>query len=656
MSLLEKLRPRNGTAPRGTETVGHALVVHPPEGMSAEARQLASTLPADPDHDLVVADLPRDNPGTFWETLATALPRGRRSLRLVLSGRSRELGALAGHWLSTRLGRTVVAPVGVLSRDLNGCLFVDAGPGSGWLRFRPGREPEREAKRFPRPPWESLLVNEPFGAGASTAEPVPAGLWLRPEGDRGRLDAGRNRLTHAIPCQPDVLMIALGGRDLPPLPLDDVVPLWEALPPADRERVRFVHFGPVKPAGKPLGQTLADLLGEEVTCYTGMPVGPGDVYLLRQDGSHGWNAFVQQLSFVPGGVSPVPRARRAPVKGLPEVAPGTYEYASDVVVETLLAGLWIRPADVPAHAAAVRATQADPATNLVLYEDSDPQIAGRMWTVTQEVLGRLDYSTRLVSKPLPVTAVCRPEPPDGEVLLPWLTEALDTASLPVARPSVARAPVDLRAKDHLDTARFQVAELLDLSADKDIDAAALHAYLTGDAPNLDAALRAGKDGPHVDLARCAVSALLSRPPHRGGTVAAVTPTAAQWEFYRQHKILTEWGFHSMLTAPPEEQDGETDLLVWSMTSRRTASFDDPVAGRVVFPPGTCFKVLELTETGRPRVLLRELSPAEIGPDGTVDENRRSLDQLAVTSLRRFADKWTRSAVTLTCRLPGVTDD
>jgi hypothetical protein len=650
MSLLEKLRPRSGTAPRGAETVGHALVVFPPEGMSAEARQLASTLPADPDHDLVVADMPRDNPGTFWETLATALPRGRRGLRLVLASRSRELGALAGQWLSTRLGRTVVAPAGVLSRDLNGCMFVDAGPGSGWLRFRPGREPEREGKRFPRPAWESVLVNDPFGAGTSTAEPVPAGLWLRPDGERGRVNAGRNRLTHAIPCQPDVLTIALGGRDLPPLPLDDVAPLWEALPADDRARVRFVRFGPVTPAEKPVGQALADLLGEEVTCYTGMPVGPSDVYLLRPDGSHGWNAFVQQLSFVPGGASPVPRARRVPVKGLSEVAPGTYEYAPDVVVEVLLAGLWIRGTDVPAHAAAVRAIPVDPATNLLVYEDADPRTAGRMWTVAQEVLGRLDYSTRLASKPLPVTAVCELEP-EGDVLLPWLTEVLDTASLP--HPAVSKPAIDLRSAENLETARFQVAELLDLGQDKDIDAAALHIYLTGGAPNLDAALRAGKDGPHLDVARCAVHALLSKQPHRGGTVAAVTPTPAQWEFLRQHRILTELGFHSMLTAPPREQDGATDLLVWSMTARRTAPFGDPVPGRVLFLPGTYFKVVELSEE---RILLRELSATEIGPDGTVDENRRSLDQLAVTSLLRFAEKWQRTDVTLSCRLPGVADD
>jgi hypothetical protein len=167
-----------------------------------------------------------------------------------------------------------------------------------------------------------------------------------------------------------------------------------------------------------------------------------------------------------------------------------------------------------------------------------------------------------------------------------------------------------------------------------------------------------------------VGALTSLPPHRGATIATLTPTPEQWEFYQQHTVLSEWSFHTLVAAPCPGVDGTTDLLVWSMTGRRTALLEDPesiVEGRVVFPPGTCFKVLELTEGeagARGRILLRELSPTEIAADGTVDENRRSLDQLATTSLLRFLDKPAtrkpeRVPATLSSdlfRLPGIADD
>lgn len=654
LSSLVKLRARNRPSTGLTaQTVGNAIVVHGPDGMSPEARLLASALPADPDNDLVVADPPPDAAGGFWESFAATLPRGRRGLRLVLANRSRELGALAGHWLSTRLDRTVLAPDGIQIRDLNGSLFVHGGPGSGWIRFRPGRDPEREAKRFPRPCWESAVVAEPFRVGpASTAEPVPAGLWLRPDGDQSRVDAGRNRLIHGIPCQPDILTIVLGGRDLPELPLQDVVPLWQALLADDLPKVRFVHLGPVTlPTHKSFGQALADLLRQEITCYTGIPVGRADapdVHLLRQDGSHGWHAFVQQLTFLPGDTAP-PRLRthRAPLPGLPEIGPATYRYAADVVVEVVLAGLWIRPPDAPAHADTVRALPVDPATNLVLYEESDH----RMWTAAQEVLEKLDYSTRLASKPLPTSVVV-------PVLAPVAVAPEPVAAMPepvAAAESTgdpARAWIRTGWPDEFGERADQIREVLadhpklvtGSPEDALVDAVALRMYLTGRVPRLDDGLRTGTDGPHVQFGRCAAAALTSLPSHRGGTIATHTPTPEQWDFYRQHTLVSERGFHTMLAAPSPGAEGTADLLVWSMTGRRTALLEDPestVDGRVVFPPGTIFKVLEVTEADgdkRGRILLRELSSTEIADDGTVDENRQSLDELATTSLLRFLDK------------------
>ncbi|MER6871744.1 hypothetical protein ABT279_16505, partial [Amycolatopsis sp. NPDC000673] len=66
------------------KTVGNALVVHLAEGMTVQAQSLALGVAADPEHDLVVVDLPVDSPIAMWESVARALPRRRRGVRLVI--------------------------------------------------------------------------------------------------------------------------------------------------------------------------------------------------------------------------------------------------------------------------------------------------------------------------------------------------------------------------------------------------------------------------------------------------------------------------------------------------------------------------------------------------------------------------------------------
>jgi len=179
------------------------------------------------------------------------------------------------------------------------------------------------------------------------------------------------------------------------------------------------------------------------------------------------------------------------------------------------------------------------------------------------------------------------------------------------------------------------------------DAVALRLYLTGRGAAIDAALRSGTRGPHVPFARCAVSGLSRLPSHRGTTVFAVTPDAGQWELYRQRRLVTDWGFVHALTGPCADQPGEVDVLVWSMTARRTALLEpddaDRVEDRVLFLPGTSFKVLDVTTPvpgeRRGMVLMREIGTNEIDSEGRVDQNRMSLDELAGASLRRSMERW-----------------
>jgi hypothetical protein len=149
----------------------------------------------------------------------------------------------------------------------------------------------------------------------------------------------------------------------------------------------------------------------------------------------------------------------------------------------------------------------------------------------------------------------------------------------------------------------------------------------------------------VPLARCVVSGLSRLPSHRGPTTFAATLDAAQWEYYRERPTITDWGFVNALTDPCANLPGDTDVLVWSMTARRTRLLEPDtggVADRVLFTPGSRFTVLELTEPGpdtRGRLLLRELSPSEVDETGRVAAAPPALTELATTSLRGAEEQW-----------------
>ncbi|QWF82739.1 hypothetical protein [Amycolatopsis sp. CA-230715] len=447
MSLLAKLRkPAHAGAGHDVTTIGDVLVVHAGDGGTEEARSLAASLPADPGHQVVVADLPPESPVEAWQSLAAALPDGHRPVRLVPGRRPLYLGPHVGPWLAERIARPVLAPCGLVIESHAG-LFVHYGPNTGWAWSRPGRAPEWAAKRFPRPAWESAEFAEvrALGAGA-VVEPLPAGVWIRPGGPDGAFERGRVRLVRTVPCLLDAPTIVLGSPGLPGLDPAEVKEFWRALPERMRATARFVGFGGLAVPGEaPFGQALADVLGTPVLCCTGIPTGsPGvpDVFAVRRDGSHGWRPFAREIAYRPGDAQPRLCAHRAPIAGLPEVAPGVYRCAPDAVVEVVEAGLWIRPPGGASDVVTARTTPLDPARNLVRYEAADPARAERMRQVAESVIGRLDYPTRLVTElvPLvpppaetPVGAVA--EDSDGNAPLSPLTRPV---SMPVSGPPLSR--------------------------------------------------------------------------------------------------------------------------------------------------------------------------------------------------------------------------
>ncbi|WP_328605154.1 hypothetical protein OG943_34745 [Amycolatopsis sp. NBC_00345] len=413
---LSLMRRGNGAsgAPLDKQTIGNALVVHPAAGMTEEAQALALGVAADTEHDLVVVDLPVDSPISMWESVAKVLPRRRRGVRLVIGGRSRETSALAGQWLAERINRTVLAPDGSVIPSAGGTLFVHSGRGSGWVKFQPGRPPKWEAKRFPRPSWDSGLTAELTSTSSrGVAEPLPGGLWVRPVGFDLQQREHRSALARGLPAQPDTMTVVLGCPGCPPLTLDDVARLWVRLPENVRANTRFVQYGPMSmPSGTTLGQALADLLGREVAFYPGLPVIAAqsvDVRTVLFDGRLGWTTFVREIGYKPRTAqgSPTPRLlkHRAPINGLDEISPAVYWYAPDAVIEVVQSGLLVRPPQDGPDTPAVRTITLDNSVNNLTFDAPSEDAVDRMRLLAEDVLARLDEHTRAMSRVLPSGAL-----------------------------------------------------------------------------------------------------------------------------------------------------------------------------------------------------------------------------------------------------------
>ncbi|MGW2525008.1 hypothetical protein ACWC09_50310 [Streptomyces sp. NPDC001617] len=407
-----------GSSRTGLEchSVGGALLVHRGGRVSPQVRAFAGGLAKDPEHTLVIVDLPGDPPAEDWEAVAKLLKRRGRSFRVITGRPSRETAMTVGRLLADRLERTVLIPDGWLLPAAGGVLFVPEDAGSGWLGFQPRRSSAwarlashrrapRMSRRFPVPDWDHAVPEGSFATSdGGTAEPVPGGVWLRstdhPEGEQ---DVHRRRLAATLLFQSDRLTVVLGCPGSPSLSVEDIERFWERVAPDARPLVRFARYGPVSvPEDSALGQILAERFGQEVTVYGGLPtVGePGtdgpQVRVLGEDGTPGPLAFVDELVYRSAGANrspaspPVLRGHHPPLDGMSEVSPGVYQYAPDAVLELTQSGLWLRPPSASADAPAVHGVPAVPGRTVVHYDTGTPETAQRLRSLAEEVQQQLD--------------------------------------------------------------------------------------------------------------------------------------------------------------------------------------------------------------------------------------------------------------------------
>ncbi|MEV7626855.1 hypothetical protein [Actinoplanes sp. NPDC089786] len=412
---MSQRSPDDNTDSLGRQTIGNAIVLHTSEAVSSEAREIAMAVPVDPDNEIVLLDLRRDLSYAMWESIARAVPRKRRGIRLIVCGEEPGTTTLAGQFLSARLDRVVIAPHGQIVRGTAGALFIHSAQHSGWVRYRAGKPPSWEAKRFPVPVWDRAAVTPLQTSATGVAEPIPGGVWIRDTRAESAVRDHWNWLVASLPCQPERLTVVLGCPGTPPISLDDIARFWRDFDEESRARARFVTYGKVlAPTAEPLGQVLADLFKRQVVCFTGMPIGDPvqpKMFTVRENGNFGWQVFAEELAYRPraraNDPAPMPEVlnHRAPLASGDPIEPLVYWYAGDAVVEVVQAGLWMRPTAVPGHAETIRATRPTADNNTVIFDDTTPARAVRMRVLAEDLIARLDRTTMEHSRLVAASAV-----------------------------------------------------------------------------------------------------------------------------------------------------------------------------------------------------------------------------------------------------------
>ncbi|HEX7304097.1 hypothetical protein [Lentzea sp.] len=147
------------------------------------------------------------------------------------------------------------------------------------------------------------------------------------------------------------------------------------------------------------------------------------------------------------------------------------------------------------------------------------------------------------------------------------------------------------------------------------DLTALLAYVSQDEEMVVDTLRMGRLGRLRPYVACIVSGLNRLPVHSGvATVWGVTGQTGPRR-YRSGDVLVEHGLLDAVVNPAGRIEGATEYLIWSATGRRVEVADRVTASteeRVLFPPGTPFRVLAVAEAegDHPQqVLLQEMAGA-----------------------------------------------
>ncbi|GAA4815509.1 hypothetical protein [Streptomyces ziwulingensis] len=640
---------------------GTAWLIAPAGPVDERALAFAAGLAPDPECTVLVVDLPDGADDDTVDRVARAVPAGRDGLRVVFGRPPRRETAQVARRLADHLGRTVIAAAGTPQPIPGGGLFIPPERGPGWIRCAPGALGTHDSRTFPRLPWAAALPDRPWSLGGTVAEPLPAGVWLHAAQENPARTAHRSALRGRTAVSPESVTVVIGVPGEPALPVADIARFWQQLPPPLRPAVRFASYGPGRlSGGRHLADVLAQVLGEPVRMLSGLPrgaggsagsegpegsdAGSGEVLLVRDDGTPGRPLRAREFVHPPPsdtvGAPPVPYAavHRWPLGDLPEIRPGTHRLADGVVVEVVPSGLWVRLAPDPAHAAEVRSADPDPERERVLCDAGSEEDLPRLRQLAQDLVRTFPSDLRRTVR----VGVCRPAAPLGRPApvvpapgpgspRPAAGPLTTAAAAPRPQPG-APGPPATSAGGHLGLLSL-AAEILrrhpglagaDPHPDAPAELAAVLRRLAGGGPDGTAA-----PGVPDELLRGGLRML---PVHQGATGLRTTLDEPMRQWYAGRPVVTDPNACEASTLGPGDEPGNTDFLIWSADGRRTDLLDPLCPDRVLFLPGSRFRVLDVDSAVPGVVMMRET-----GPHATPADER--LDRAAVRELTRAWHAW-----------------
>jgi hypothetical protein len=231
--------------------------------------------------------------------------------------------------LATEFRMEVFAPHGMCAAAFGGGIY--AGPtngGQGWRRFGPAGAGDLVTTRFPMPPWEYLLPYAPLQVADLVADPVPAGLSVRPAGTApsGPGDAG-----HRVPMSGAVPKLIVGGPGGPPHPAA-VAEVIMRLPLQVREQLLVVPAGAATARAEWAGE-LARCVGHDIAVSAGTqvmtPGGRVRTVVLEDNGEELLAPFATLLRYRPEVERPEVLDVVAPPSGWVQCGARHYQHVED---------------------------------------------------------------------------------------------------------------------------------------------------------------------------------------------------------------------------------------------------------------------------------------------------------------------------------------
>ncbi|MFI9005895.1 hypothetical protein ACIGNX_01520 [Actinosynnema sp. NPDC053489] len=592
------------------DRVAAAYLVRAERHRGVAANRLAVALPADPVSIVVDAAGAAGGEvlGRVAELVVDLARRGTRVVRVV----PHEVFPVASSswWqdLTERTGVELLVPSGGVVVAGTTLFARGAGPGVAgtWWRCAPGGPPRALGPRHPAPAWQPLPGDDgPSVHGSLVTQPVPAGVVLRSAA------APPDPSWLGTPPDPDRPTVFVGTPGGPVVRGEEVAAYLVTLPAPVRASARLVCASAQDAVA--LGLVVADALGRDVTVVNGVPLvrdEKPEVVLLDDAGAPSWSPYLLEIRCgMAGGAAGVPHRWRAPIPDLvPDEAPGAFRVGDDWLLTMTRGGLWLRQESARGRPLPLGAP-VDPSEMTFAVGEPGETLPDGVWTVLPALLDQLEPAvlrrTRLSVLGTPTAA--------GRGAAAQLAAH---RRVPLRLPEAVASPYHGTADERLSAvlgdryeAHVDAVGPLAEPGPARTDLAALHAYLTERTADLDRALR-GDPGTLLPLAVGAASALRRLPSHHG-PVHRAAPASAPTR-HRPGDVLVEPAPVSATTRPGAGAPAE--YLIWSSTARDVGALvDDP--GRVVFPPGGRFAVLDVDTTADvPAVLLAELPPTDSGAD------------------------------------------